>query len=225
MSLLLYGITTAGEDAGGELLGVAGAAVSRIGAAGLVALASEHAVKPELTEEALWSFERVLESVMEAHAVLPVRFGALLADAGEVARMLELRRAEFVPKLERVRGAVELSVRGIWSEAPEPAETRHAATGATSGTDYMRARLAPQRRAHELAERVHAQLDDRARASTHRILTHASVPLSAAFLVDRGTEAEFARAVDSLAAELAGTELVCTGPWPAYSFVGGPHDG
>jgi hypothetical protein len=33
------------------------------------------------------------------------------------------------------------------------------------------------------------------------------------------------RAVTGLDAELADAELVCTGPWPAYSFVGDPIDG
>lgn len=216
MSLLLYGITTAGQDPGGELRGVAGTPVRRIAAAGLAAVATEHATTPELTEEMLWSFERVIESLMDAGPVLPVRFGTLLDAPRDLARMLELRRKEFTDKLERVRGAVELSVRGIWSEAPQPVDAGPPGTG----TAYMRARLGPQLRARELADRVHAHLDDRARASSHRILTHASVPLTAAFLVDRGTEAEFARAVDGLAAELADTELVCTGPWPAYSFVG-----
>jgi hypothetical protein len=86
----------------------------------------------------------------------------------------------------------------------------------------MRARLAPQQRARELADRVHAQLDGFARASRHRILTRATVPVSAAFLIDQGTQEEFVNAVTGLDARLDDTELVCTGPWPPYSFVGDP---
>jgi hypothetical protein len=134
--------------------------------------------------------------------------------------MLESRREELLAKLARVRGGVELSVRGVWRQAPEPV----AAESAQSGTDYLQARLGAQRQARELAEQVHAQLDGFARASRDRILTRATVPLSAAFLIDRGTQEEFVRAVTALDAGLGDTELVCTGPWPPYSFVGDPVD-
>jgi hypothetical protein len=112
-----------------------------------------------------------------------VRFGTLLATAADVEHWLETRCEELMATLEHVRGAVELSVRGVW-----PAERASAAAGADTGTEYMRARLAPQRRARELADRVHAQLDGFARASRHRILTRATVPVSAAFLIDQGTQ-------------------------------------
>jgi hypothetical protein len=217
VSLLLYGVT--GEGAGAEdLRGVAGTPVGRIAAAGLVVLVSEHDHLPPLSEETLWDFEHVIESAMKSGAVLPVRFGTLLATAADVKRMLETRRDELMAKLEQVRGAVELSVRGVWPAAQRPV----AAASADTGTDYMRARLAPQRRARELAAQVHAHLDDFARASRHRILTRDTVPVSAAFLIDQGTETEFVRAVTGLDAGLDDTELVCTGPWPPYSFVGDP---
>jgi len=94
-----------------------------------------------------------------------------------------------------------------------------------SGTAYMRSRLGPHLRARELAARVHAHLDAHARASHHRLLTRTSVPLSAAFLVERGREGDFLSRVRGLDAELRDADLVCTGPWPAYSFVGDTVDG
>jgi hypothetical protein len=219
VSLLLYAIT---DDLPRlePLRGVGATEVQCVTAAGLVVLASEHDAIPSLSEETMWEFERVIESVMDIGAVLPMRFGTLLATAHEVQRMLESRRGELLAKLARVRGGVELSVRGVWSQAPEPV----AAESAQSGTDYLQARLGAQRQARELAERVHAQLDGFARASRDRILTRATVPLSAAFLIDRGTEEEFVRAVTALDAGLGDTELVCTGPWPPYSFVGDSVD-
>jgi hypothetical protein len=219
VSLLLYGIT--GEHTGAEdLRGVGGTPVRRIAAAGLVVLASEHDQLPPLSEETSWDFEHVIESAMKSGAVLPVRFGTLLATAADVEQWLEARREELMAKLEHVRGAVELSVRGVWAPAQPPI----AAASADTGTEYMRARLAPERRARELADRVHAQLDGLARASRHRILTRATVPVSAAFLIDQGTEEQFVRAVTGLDAGLDDTELVCTGPWPPYSFVSDPVD-
>ncbi|HEY2004858.1 MAG TPA: GvpL/GvpF family gas vesicle protein [Solirubrobacteraceae bacterium] len=218
MSLLLYGVT--GEPTGAEdLRGIGGTRVQRIAGGSLVVMVSEHDQPPPLSEATLWEFEHVIESAMKSGPVLPVRFGTLLATAADVEQWLETRREELMAKLENVRGAVELSVRGVW-----PAEEPSAAAGADTGTEYMRARLAPQRRARELADRVHAQLDGFARASRHRILTRATVPVSAAFLIDQGTQEQFVNAVTGLDARLDDTELVCTGPWPPYSFVGDPID-
>ena len=221
MSLLVYGITDHLSPFHDELLGVGEVAVKRIAAAGLVALTSEHDTMPAPLEEDLWRFEHVIESGLLSGPILPARFGTLLETVQAVEQMLQTRGRELHDKLERVRGAVELSVRGVWPEAAEPV----AAGAAATGTEYLQARLEPQRRAQQIADRLQARLEVRARASRVQILTRTRVPVTAAFLVDHGTEAEFLRAVSRLDAELADTELVCTGPWPAYSFVGDCSDG
>jgi hypothetical protein len=224
VSLLLYAITDAVPPTEPAISGVDGAPVLLIAAAGLWAAVSDHNAAPELDEATLWTFEQVVESLMDDCAVLPVRFGSLLADVAEVEEMLTARRGALAAKLDRVRGAVELSVRGVWPDTDTSAAppTDSAANG--SGTAYMRSRLEPHRRAGELAARVHAHLDDHARASSHRLLTRATVPLSAAFLVERGREGDFLSRVRGLDAELSDTDLVCTGPWPAYSFAGDTVD-
>ncbi len=220
MSLVLYGITDDSRDPGHGLCGLGGTAIRCIHRAGLTAIVSEHAEAPALDEDTLWTFERVIESFMAGGAVLPVRFGTTLATAEEVQAMLERRRTELIAKLEDVRGAVELSVRGVWSHPPEPTST----SPETTGTSYMLERLEPQRRARALAAQVHAHLDGRARASRHRIMSGPLSPVSAAFLVDCGTQADFVRAVTDLDVQLADVDLICTGPWPAYSFVGNATD-
>lgn len=218
MSLLLYAITDAELPSGETRLGVGGSGLTHIAAGGLVAITSEHEQPPALDEDTLWVFEAVIESHMAAGAVLPVRFGTLLADVAAAELMLQRRAPELIEKLGRIRGAVELSVRGIWppgSEAP-PA-------GAT-GTAYMRSRLEPERRARDLAGRIHARLDGHARDSRHHLLRRASIPVTAAFLVDRAREQDFLRELSDLDGQLDDAELVCTGPWPAYSFVGDAVD-
>ncbi len=161
MSLLLYGITDSGPALPDTGQGVGGASVRRIGSGGLVAIATEHGRSPAFDEEALWAFEQVVESHMTDGAILPIRFGTLLPDAAATERMLRERRTEFSDKLERIRGAVELSVRGIWPAIPDAT-----IAGAETGTGYMRSRAEPRRRAREIAARVHARLDGHARDHT-----------------------------------------------------------
>ncbi|MGB9183488.1 MAG: GvpL/GvpF family gas vesicle protein [Solirubrobacteraceae bacterium] len=220
MSLLLYAITEHGSLPAAPLRGVDGAVARLVAAGGLAAVVTEHDRTPALDVETLWTFEHVIEALMGAGAALPVRFGTLLESDGDVEGMLITHRLDLVRKLDEIRGAVELSVRGIWPDVAEPEGPMPALTG----TDYMHSRLEPHRRAQELAARVHAQLDDHARASRHRLLTRASVPVSAAFLVEQGSEDDFLRRVRTLDAQLPDAELVCTGPWPAYSFVGDAID-
>jgi hypothetical protein len=220
VSLLLYAITDHGRLPAAPLAGVDGAVVRLVAAQGLVAAVTEHDRTPALDVETLWTYERVIEALMGAGTALPVRFGTLLDADDDVERMLATHRLDLEHKLEGIRGAVELSVRGIWPEVIESAAT----TPPLTGTAYMHSRLEPQRRARDLAARVHAQLDDHARASCHRLLTRASVPVSAAFLIEQGSEEDFLRRVRGLDAQLHDAELVCTGPWPAYSFVGDAID-
>ncbi|MGH2870046.1 MAG: GvpL/GvpF family gas vesicle protein [Solirubrobacteraceae bacterium] len=220
MSLLLYAISDHGRLPEAPLVGVDGAVVRLVAAESLVAAVTEHDRAPAAEVETLWTFDHVIEALMGEGAALPVRFGTLLDAVGDVERMLRIRRLELEHKLEGIRGAVELSVRGIWPDVVEPATV----TPALTGTAYMRSRLEPQRRARDLAARVHAHLDDHARASRHRLLTRSSVPVSAAFLVEHGSEDDFLRRVRELDAQLQDAELVCTGPWPAYSFVGDAGD-
>jgi Gas vesicle synthesis protein GvpL/GvpF len=166
---------------------------------------------PEPTVEALEEHEQIVSRLMEQETVLPVRFGTVLEDEDEVSDLLRDRRDELHDALDRVRGAVEIGVRVTW-RVPD------VATG--SGAEYLRSRLEVQRRADDLARRLDP-LSGLARGVRHRVLPRASEPVVAAYLVDRARVEEFTSRVAELDRELGDVELVCTGPWPPYSFAEG----
>jgi hypothetical protein len=142
----------------------------------------------EVDAEALWARESLLEDLMDERALLPIRFGTRVADDAAAAAAVEPRAAELVAALERVRGAVEVSVRGVAPEGTDPA-----------GLDAIHDRLAG-------LAREHARHDG-------------PEPLRAAYLVDRGAVDGFVAAVRELQHEHAGLSVLCTGPWPPYSFA------
>ena len=215
MSLLLYAIIDTPGLAEPRPAGVAETAVEAISAGPLTAVVQEITAAPPVDPEALWRFEEALEALMAEATVLPVRYGTVLGDGAAVRKMLDARRPDFVAALDRLRGAVELGVRGSWPSVLAPA-----VPGPThSGTDYMRAQLNARRRADDLAGRLRDELGARARETRVRVLPSASVPVTAAFLVDRAAQPDFMTAVRKLGSELGETELVLTGPWPAYSFA------
>ena len=184
-----------------------------------------------VSEEALWAHERVVEGLMGGGPVLPMRFGSLLPDDQAVESMLCERGGEFTAALKRVGGAVELGVRAAWdpeaaaAEGPGDQEAT-AAGGATDpatpgpGAVYLLGRSRSRQRAGALAERLDRAVVTLCRARVQRLLTSPSLPVSAAYLVDHRRVNAFRDRIALLEAEVKDAEIVCTGPWPPYSFTG-----
>jgi hypothetical protein len=172
---------------------------------GLTALCAP-AEQRELTAEVLWEHEAVVEGLMEERDLLPMRFGTLVEDDEAAVRALEERREELRSSLDRVRGAVELAVR---AEANAPKEL---ALEGTTGAEYIRAK------AHrtEAARLLHEPLAYLARES---VVQPGPELLRAAYLVDREAVESFVGLVRRLQETHDGLRVLCTGPWPPYSFA------
>ena len=59
------------------------------------------------------------------------------------------------------------------------------------------------------------------RSSRRALAPRPGLPVLDAYLVDRGRVSEFVALVAQLDHRLDDVELVCTGPWPPYSFAEG----
>jgi hypothetical protein len=181
------------------------------------------------TEDNLWRHEAVVETLMADRAVLPVRFGTLLADEVAAQNVLAAHYADFVASLKQVRGRVELSLRVLWEEdtpPPQPSPARGGGGKRRDGRAYLMARLEEERQrqarrqqAEALAKELHTPLARLAAESTQQVLITPRMLLTAAYLVDRDQVAAFQREVKALSADHSALRLLCTGPWPAYSFV------
>ena len=167
------------------------------------------AERREVTSEALWRHEELVEALMAERNLLPVRFGTLVPDPEAAAQALAERSAELTASLERVRGAVELAVRAETHE-PESNPTRRA----DSGRDYLSAKAGRMAR----ADLIHEPLALVARES---VLHRGPELLRAAYLVDRGAVEHFVGLVRRLQDTHPELDVLCTGPWPPYSFAGG----
>ena len=138
----------------------------------------------EVTPDALWQREMVLEGLMVDRNLLPVRYGTRVEDEEAAARAVQERREHLAAALERVRGAVELSVRVVG----------------------------------EAGAAVHEPLLGLARDA---VVGHAQAPEThrAAYLVDRAAVQEFVDTVAALQRTTTNLQVLCTGPWPPYSFT------
>ena len=123
------------------------------------------------------------------------------------ATLEDLRR--LAASLDRVRGAAELAVRAH----PRRQDADPPARGG-SGHDYMSGKA----RQLEAARAVHEPLAQVARDS---VIRPGPELLRAAYLVDRGAVERFVAVVRRLQDAHAGLDVLCTGPWPPYSFAEG----
>ena len=189
-----------------------GAPLRAVVAGGLTAVCGDTRDEP-VTVETLWRHEETVEALMAERDLLPARYGTRFESDDAVARAVREREEQLATALERVRGAVELSVRVHSTEAALPA----AVPG--SGSDYLKAKIRCQARREAGARMVDEPLRGLARASVRRQPREESELLRAAYLVDRGAVGRFRSWVAALEASNRGLALLCTGPWPVYTFA------
>jgi Gas vesicle synthesis protein GvpL/GvpF len=195
----LYAVCEQPERPLARVRGLEDRPVEGIESAELLAVATRHVAVPEVAVvDALWTHERVIEAVQAERAVVPVRFGTREPGAGSVRAALAASREALLAALERVRGRVELAVRALEPER-------------VSGG---RAYLARRRRAAQLHEALAAYAVD-----ARRRPEHGGELLRASYLVEPASLGAFREAVMQLQASDPRLKLVCTGPWPAYSFA------
>lgn len=186
----------------------------RLLASGRLAVVYGPTAEDDVSAEALWRHEEVVEAPMDCRDVLPFRYGTRCEDESAAARAVAEREEELTAALERIRGAVELSVRVLTAEAIE-----EPAPGDETAAAYVAANAAAAATARAVVEAVHEPLHALARASHQKPSGAPSEPLRAAYLVDRPRVDGFAADVALLQARHPELRLLCTGPWPPYSFV------
>ena len=249
-----YCVTRAGAPPSIE--GVHGASVEPVEGDGLTAFVSrvpmaefgEDPLRRNLNDLA-WlervarEHEAVLERALEAGTIVPLRICTIFEGEDGVARMLAGRRAALDAALDALEGRQEWGVKLIVdraaleraAEAGMPPGSGDEIESSSAGGAYMlrrrherRVREAADRLAQDLAEDVHARVQDWA---TDAVVNPPQNPelsghegemlLNAAYLVETAK----VERLHELVAELGelhsdlGARLELTGPWPPYNFV------
>lgn len=174
---------------------------------------------------------RVLEAAAERATVVPMRFGVVVPDEDTVvAEYLEVEHDALLAKIERLRGHVELRLRGRYDEATVLREVLASDKRAARlrGREDLDAKM-------ELGERIIAGIEARREVDAERVAAALGDHVAEAapgpvaeqldaftwsFLVSRDGLEAFDRAVDALGEQLAGRiELELVGPVPPFSFA------
>jgi hypothetical protein len=169
----------------------------------------------EPSDEAVVRHAEVVEALQaRSDAVLPARFGHDFPDDDRLATAVQSRRAQLERGLDRVRGCVEFGVRAVLPESGSGEKSP-----ARSGREYMGRRLEEANRRRRLAEQIDEPLARLARAAARVDRSPAGILLTAAYLVPQAAADAFRLEVQRLQELLADVDVVCTGPWPPYSFA------
>ena len=177
------------------------------------------------TAPAVQGHGAVIDALMTDRTVLPVRFGSCLPDAPSATALLRDHRAAIAAGLRDVAGCVEVGLHLVPTgdgdvpgrDAPDPAP---AASGRAHLARKRRDAAAQRTRRADFdaaVDRIHERLAPHTRRT--RRTTGADGVGDLAFLVTAMRLPAFVAAVRSLRPQCPEAIMLCTGPWPAYSFV------
>jgi hypothetical protein len=187
------------------------------------------------TRENVLAHERVNETVMREHTVLPMSFGTVFKTPQDIVELMRSAYDAFRDVLEKMRDKVEFGLKLLWE--PEDVireierqdeslrrlkEEISSQRGSTYFARMQYGRLVDsllQERSAALVAETFAALRDVAIASRSNKPIGDKMILNAAFLVERDREAEFDARVKEIGARHERLNIRFTGPWPPYNFV------
>jgi hypothetical protein len=235
----IYGLVSADTELPPNLdgLGPSGR-VSTIAHERIAAIVSDVPTdRPLGTRDDLIAHERVLDTIAERSAVLPMRFAAVVDDKGLVQELLAPHQERFVEALARVDGLVQFTLKGRYDQDPVLREIAEADEEIMAlresvrdlpedASYYDRIRLgelvvnAMKQRREADGRRVLERLQPFATDVSIRSMAQPDEVVNAAFLVAKDQVKQFDDAVEEIGRDLAGrVRFRLIGPLAPYDFV------
>ncbi len=237
--LYLYGIIRDNQERRWSLTGISGVpTIYSICHDGLSAIVSDGSVEIyETTQEGLLTHNRVLEQIMQAYSVLPLRLGTVARSEADVRAFLQKAYRPLCDALEQIERKVEFDVEAEWNgdgifrliEEQDEEVRKYKENAVTAGKrlgleEQMAAGMmvanAITRQRAKFAEAIEAELKPWSeRVSSLKSRAKETV-FNAAFLVHEEQTKAFEEAIYRLG-DLHGRILKFryAGPLPCYSFV------
>jgi hypothetical protein len=187
------------------------------------------------TRENVLAHERVNETVMRDHTVIPMSFGTIFKTREDTIELLRSAYDAFTDVLVKMRDKVEFGLKVLWDrerairhieQEDEDINRLKNEIAVQRGSTYF-ARIqygrAIDTALQARSERYVAEILERLRGVS--VASRINKPigdrmiLNAAFLVARDQEPAFDAQVKAIAAALEHLTFKYTGPWPPYNFV------
>jgi hypothetical protein len=239
----VYGIVHAGAPVPDDLHGIGDAQVHVVTDGSVAALASQlPSSRPLGTAADLRAHARVIETLFQSCAVLPMRFGAALENTDAVvAELLEPHTDAFAGALQRIGNHEQFVLRGRYLQGAAFAEVLAEDPQVARMSAWLRERDADAHRleairlgalvARALERKQKADmefmrefLEPRVTAIAERVPASPEIAADAAFLVPRPDRPAFEQAAEELGRRWdSRIRLRLVGPLPAYDFAQTPE--
>ena len=189
----------------------------------------------EPTRQNVLAHERVNETVMRQHTVIPMSFGTVFKTREDIHQLLRSAYEAFRDVLVKMEDKLEYGLKVLWDRDRVVDEIERE----NEDIRRLRAEISTQHGSTYFARMQYGRMVDAAlQARTERyvrvifeelrpvaVASRANRPigdkmiLNAAFLVRRDKEPDFDAAVKSIGAQYEHLTFKYTGPWPPYNFV------
>ncbi len=187
------------------------------------------------TRENVLAHERVNETVMREHTVIPMSFGTIFKTRDDIVELLRSAAEAFGDVLNKMQNKLEFGLKVLWDrdQAIREVEAEDEDIGrlkkeisAQKGPTYF-ARMqygrlvdaALQQQSERYVSSILEQLRDVSVASRINKPIGDKMIMNAAFLISREHEAAFDARVKAIASRFDRLTFKYTGPWPPYNFV------
>ena len=200
------------------------------------AVVSDVPIAPlDSTRENVLAHERVNETVMRDHTVIPMSFGTIFKTRDDILELLRSAYDAFADVLNKMQDKLEFGLKVLWDrdEMVRAIETEDedihrlkreisSQKGSTYFARMQYGRLidsALQSRSERYVAEFLQRLRDVSVASRVNRAIGDKMIMNAAFLVQRDQEQAFDRRIKEIASTFDKLTFKYTGPWPPYNFV------
>jgi hypothetical protein len=187
------------------------------------------------TRENVLAHERVNETVMRDHTVIPMSFGTIFRTRDDIVELLRSASGAFGDVLQKMRNKLEFGLKVLWdrdqaireleSEDEDIGRLKKEISGQKGPTYFARMQYgrlvdaALQARSERYVAEILNDLRDVSVASRINKPIGDKMIMNAAFLISRDCEGAFDARVKAIAKRFGALTFKYTGPWPPYNFV------
>ena len=187
------------------------------------------------TRENVLAHERVNETVMHEHTVIPMSFGTIFKTREDIVELLRSAAEAFGDVLNKMQNKLEFGLKVLWdrdqaireveNEDEDISRLKKEISGQKGPTYFARMQYgrlidsALQSRSERYVAEILEQLRDVSVASRINKPIGDKMIMNAAFLIARDQESAFDAKVKMIATRFDKLTFKYTGPWPPYNFV------
>ena len=202
----------------------------------MAAVISDVPIAPlDSTRENVLAHERVNETVMHDHTVIPMSFGTIFRTNEDIIELLRSAFDAFGDVLTKMQNKLEFGLKVLWdpdqaireveSEDDDINRLKKELSSQKGPTYFARMQYgrlvdtALQARSERYVSSILTELRDVAVASRINKPIGDKMIMNAAFLISRNQESAFDKKIKDIAGRHDQLTFKYTGPWPPYNFV------